>query len=107
MNVENSLSGRVAVVDHGAVSVGVQMQIARDLSDAHQRRSDGGGVGLAQIIEAGNVLARNDQHMRGCLRVDVMERDDIAVFIDFLRGDLAVRNAAEETTVSGGHARII
>ena len=107
MNVEDRLPGRLAVVGHDSISVRAQMQIVRDLSDAHQRRSDGGGVGLAQIIEAGNVLARNDQDVRGCLRVDVMKCDDVAVFVDFLRGDLAVRNAAEETTVSAGHPRII
>ena len=48
------------------------------------------------IIQRGDVLLRDDQHMRRRLGIDIPESVDILVFIDFGRRDLSLHDFTEE-----------
>ena len=107
MDVEHRLSGRLAMVHDYAIALGIEPQVPGDLRRAHDRHTDDSGLLLIEIIECRDVLTRNDQHVRWRLRVDVVERDDKVVLKDFLRGDLAGGDAAEEATIICGHGAIV
>ena len=62
------------------------------LAIAHQFR-----ICFRRLINPDNMLFRNDQHMRGRLRIDVLKRKSFFVFIDFLGGDFAGNDLAEKT----------
>jgi hypothetical protein len=48
-----------------------------------------------EVVQRGDVLARDDEQVDGCLRIDVLERDDVCVLVDDLRGDLLLDDLAE------------
>lgn len=52
--------------------------------------SDQIGVALRKIVEAGDYLARNDEDVRGSLRIDVAKCDAPIVIVDHLGGYFAV-----------------
>ena len=39
---------------------------------------------------------RNDQDVRGCLRIDVLKGEYMVIFVDFLGRNLAAEDAAEK-----------
>ena len=106
MDVEDGLTGGFAGIDHHAVALVCQLQLARELRRAQQHGADDRGFRVIHRIERSDMFSRNDQDMRRRLRVDVVEGDDFVVFIDFLRGDFARRDPAEKTAIVT-HARII
>jgi len=107
VDVEDGLAGGFAGVDDHAVAVRREFQVARDLRGAQQHVSDDRVVLIGHLVERRDVFARNDEDVRRRLRVDVVERDDLVVFVHFFCRDLARRDAAEEAAVVTSHARII
>ena len=65
------------------------------------------GFVFVEIVERRDVRARNDQHVRRRLRIDVVEGDGDVVLEHFLRRDLAGDDAAEEAPVICGHGAIV
>src|SRR5512137_2052741 len=53
-------------------------------------------VGGGQVVQGGDVPARHHQHVHRGLRVDVVEGDDVLVFVDQFRRDLPPDDPAEE-----------
>ena len=47
------------------------------------------------FLQAGNMFLGNDQHVGWTLRVDIFKGEGVHVFINFLGGDFAAKNAAE------------
>ncbi len=107
MNVEDGLTRGFAVVGHGAVAIGVEMQVAGDLSETNKSHSDRRGVGFGKVVKTGDVFARNDDDVCRRLRIDVVKSDDVGVFVDFLCGNLAIRDAAKKAAIISSHAAII
>ena len=60
-----------------------------------------GVVAGRQIVQRGDVPARDDQDMQRRLRVDVLERHQLIVLMDELAGNLAADDLAEEAV---GHS---
>ena len=57
-------------------------------------------IALGAVTEGGNVLARDHQHMGLGRRTDVAEGDELVVFVDFGRRNLAGGDLAKETVRS-------
>ncbi len=107
VNVKHRLPGGFAVIHDRSIAIGGQVQIASDLREAEQRRADRRHIRLGHVIEAGDVFARNDNDVRRCLRIDVVKGDDVGIFVDFFRRDLAECDAAEEAAFISSHGGII
>ncbi len=58
-----------------------------------------------RLLQSGKVLARHDQHVHRRLRLDVLESEDVVVFVDFLGGDFSAQDAAEQA-VRIGHLKL-
>jgi hypothetical protein len=63
--------------------------------------SDDFGIAFLGFFESRKMSLGNDQHMRGCLRIDVFEREHVRVFMNLLGGDLSANNAAEKAAGAG------
>lgn len=94
MKVKNGLARAAAVVEHGAIAGeeialpgqfgGDKMQLAKDR--LVRRRS---------IVERGEMLAGADEKVSGSLWGDILERENVVIFIDNLRGDFPGPDFAE------------
>ncbi|MCY1206916.1 hypothetical protein D9M72_184990 [compost metagenome] len=56
-----------------------------------------GLVVFGEVGEGGNVLLRDYQEVHGGLRRDIVEGDDVIVFIELARGNLPGGDFAEQT----------
>lgn len=52
---------------------------------------------LAEVMKGCDVLFRDDEKMHRRLRGDVVESDDLVIFIDLLRGNFPGHDPAEQT----------
>jgi hypothetical protein len=100
MQMEDGLSGAKADVKYGAVSL-LDIALAGDLGGGQVAAADEFGIRGLGFIQSREMFFRNNQHMCGSLRVDVLEGEDVGIFIDFLGGNLAPEEAAEKATGSG------
>lgn len=95
MQVEDALPGLGADVRHDPVPTR-DARIGRDGADGPKHVSQEVTIGIGQGVGVGNVVARNDEHVGRCLRVDVSEGDDLLVGEHDLRRNLARHDAAEQ-----------
>ncbi len=107
VDVKHRLPRAFAVVDDEAVAVGVEAEVVGEGGGADEGFAHRHCVGFGEVVERGDVASRDDEDVRRRLRVDVVEGDRVGVFEDFLRGDLAVGDAAEQAVSVAGHAGII
>jgi len=107
MDVEDGLSSRFAHVHDETVAIGLQVKRAGNLCGPHDHSARRQRIGFGQLVEAGDVLSRNDENVNGRLWIDVVECDDILVLVRFPGGDVAGDDSAEQTTVIGCHGAII
>jgi hypothetical protein len=89
------LSGAGADVQDGAVSL-LDVALARDFRGGEMAPSDEFGVVSLGLFQPGEMFLRDDENVRGRFGVDVFEGKYMVVFIDFLRGNFAAEDAAEE-----------
>ncbi len=81
MEMEDGLSRAWAYVVHGAVST-LNAALAGDFGGDQLAVSQQLGIGFLGFFQADDVLFRNDQHVRGGLRVDVLEGESFFVFVN-------------------------
>lgn len=99
VDVEDRLTGGTVGVEHGPIAfIGVSV-LFRDgcghtLHRAHQRI-----VVRTQIVQRGDMTARNDQDVQGRLRVDIPDRNDLVILMDEASRDLSCDDLAEEAIV--------
>ncbi len=101
VHVENRLSGARSDIQNGAVSI-LNFALAGDFCSSQMALSDDIGVIGLSFLQPGEMAFGNHEHMRGSLRLNVFEREDVVVFIDFFRGNLSADDAAEKA-VRVGH----
>ena len=108
MEMEDGLSGTGAYIDDGAVSV-FNFALAGDLGCGEVAASDDFGVGCLRFFQSGKMPFRNDERVRGRLRIDVLEGKNVLVFVDLLGRNFSADDAAKETVGVGGlgHLRTI
>src|ERR1700722_17081582 len=103
MQMEDGLSGARADVEYGAVSL-LDIALASDLGGGQVAAADEFGIRGLGFFQSREMFFRNNQHVGGSLRIDVLEGEDGGIFIDFFGGNLAPEDAAEKATGSGiGH----
>ncbi len=101
--MENRLSGAGAHVEDGAVSL-LDVALAGDLGGGEVAAADDFGVGGLGLFQSGKMFLGNNENVRGGLRVDVFEGEDVVVLVNFFGGDFAAEDAAEEAIGGGvGH----
>ena len=92
--MENRLTGTVVAVENRAVAVlGMSVDLGY-LCVAKNEMSSKSSIFRFQIVQCGEVLAWDDQHMEGSLWIGVLKCKDLVVFKHDLRrhfscGDLA------------------
>jgi hypothetical protein len=101
VEMEDGLAGAGADVEDGAVSV-FDVALAGDLGGGEMAAADDFGVFCLGFFESGEMSFGDDEDVRGGLRVDVFEGEDVGVLVDFFGGDFAGDDAAEEA-VGIGH----
>src|SRR5262245_4709075 len=104
MDMEDGLPGAPVHVEHGPPArFGVPFRGCNGLRRA-EHVADQRFVGGIELVQAGDVLLRDDQHVRRCLRVEVPDCEDLVVRIDRLRRDLAIADLAEQALAHRGGA---
>jgi hypothetical protein len=109
VQVKDGLSGTGADVEDGAVAL-LDVALAGDVGGGEVAAADEFGVGGFGLFQAGEMFLGNDEDVRGRLRVDVFEREDVVVLINFFRGNIALDDAAEEAMGIGHdcfHLRLV
>lgn len=101
VEVEDGLSGAGADVEDSAVSV-LDLALASDLCGGEMAAADDFGIGGFGFFQSREMPFRNDENVRGGLRVDVFEGDDVIVFMHFFGRNFAADDAAEKA-VGIGH----
>ena len=99
MDVENRLTRTAVAVEHGSVSVLVVTVILRQscrmLNDfPHQNL-----IIVLQVVQRGNVTARDDEHMEGRLWIDILKRKDAVVLVNDRCRNFAGGDPAKETVL--------
>src|SRR3990170_3738371 len=95
MEVEDALARLGSDVRHHPVAA-AETGLVRDALDDAEEPDQQAGVGIGQGMGIGDVAARDDEHVRRRLRVDVAEGDDLVILVDPVGRDLARHDAAEE-----------
>jgi hypothetical protein len=99
--VKYGLSGTGADVEDGAVSL-LDVALARDLGGGEVAAADDFGVGGLGFFQSGKMFFGNDENVRGRLRFDVFEGEDVFVLVNFFGWDFAADHTAEQA-IGIGH----
>src|SRR5882724_12359086 len=100
MEMKHGLACARTVIQDGAVA-GEEFALACELCGDQLQLAKHGlilGCGFGQRFE---MFPRANQDMRGRLRADVLEREDVRIFVDDLRWNFLRGNLAEQTV--GAH----
>src|SRR6516225_299927 len=95
MQVEHRMPCAWADVVHGAVTV-LDAALAADLGSNEVAISDDLGIPWLGFFQADQMLLGDDEHVRGRLRIDVLENVDLVIFVYLLRRDLARNDLAKQ-----------
>jgi len=95
VKVEDGLAGTRADVIHGPVSV-LDAALVRNFRRDEVRVADDLRVFRRSFLDADDVFLGNNEQVRGRLRANVFDREDMVVFVDLLRGDLPGEDVAEQ-----------
>ena len=87
VDVVDGLSALLVAVHHHAETFLAALLPGQALGD-EEHVSGQQPVFFAQVGEGGNVLLGDDQEMHRRLRADVVEGDDLIVFVELARRDL-------------------
>jgi hypothetical protein len=96
MQVEDALSSVRSLVDHHAVALWKQSGILGDLSPGKEQLTERTLVALRRVMDSGQVLPRNDEYVGRRLGIYVLERENVVVLEDDLRGDFLFDDLAEK-----------
>lgn len=94
MQMRHGLSGVGAAISDDPIPAG-QIPFSGQLAADHQQVTGQGRIAFAQIGERRNFLLGDDQDMHGGLRIDVLERQALLVFVNNLGRNLPVNNPFE------------
>lgn len=95
VQVKDGLARTGPNVQHGSVTL-LDSSLPRDLCRRQVTAPDDLGIAFLRFFQPGKMSFGNDQHMRRRLRIDILKRKNVLVFVNFLRGNLSVNNPAEK-----------
>ena len=96
MYVENGLSSRLVAIHHRTIAFVREAFLRSNVFSSFVKAADQRVIFFANVIDRGNVFARDDKHMGGCLRVDVPECDRRIGFINHVGRDFSSQYLAEQ-----------
>lgn len=99
VDVLDALHGIRSGVDHQPVAALRDALLLCDLPRGSQQPAHERVVVLLQIVDGAHVLVRDDQHVGGRCRADVVERGYVLVLVDAVGWDAAGDDAAEDAVV--------
>ena len=82
MEMENRLPGASIAVEHHAIACLRMTPLGGDAGRPPDHVTDQITIGVGHIVQGRDMPARNDQHVKRRLRVDVAERNQSIVLID-------------------------
>ena len=86
--MKHRLSRPRSDVEHGAVSL-FDVALARNLGGGQVAAAYRFSVSSLRLFQSSEMFLRDDQHVRGRLRIDVFKGEDVIVLLDFLGGNFA------------------
>ena len=89
MDVKYGLAAVASAVHNGAVAVCGEAFGASDVARGEIEPADQLGMGVVEVVDGGDVLARDHQAVKRGLRVEVAEGDYVVVLVQQVGGDLA------------------
>jgi hypothetical protein len=95
VKVEHGLPRAGADVQDGAVAL-LDIAIAGDLGSREVAAADNFSVRSFGFIQSREMSFGDDKNVSRGLRADVLKSEDVVIFVDFFRGDLAAEDATEE-----------
>ena len=96
MQVKDGLAGARSDVEHRPISI-LNAALTRNVRGCEMTAANGFRVFGLRFLQSANMLFWNDQHVGWRLRIDVLKRVGVVIFINLLRGNFAGNNAAEQT----------
>ena len=96
MKVGHRLAALFPRIDNHTETVPVEPQLAGKLNGTPNHLAP--DEGIRHLCRESDVLRRDHQKMRGCLRIDIANHEDILIPVDELHWDLAVRKLWELQT---------
>lgn len=97
MDMKHALPRLVVGVHHQPVTMLGEALLCGELFGGEKQLADQHGIIALQIIDRGDMFARNDQDVGRRLGVEITKGDDIPIFIDLGGWDLAINNLAKDT----------
>ncbi len=101
MDVEHGLPCRGVAVEDRTVALVGMAALARNLLRDELHFAHKLAVRWLQVVECRDVFARDDEHVRRCLGIDVIERQHGVALVDQVARNLSVANLAEEAVAHG------
>ena len=96
MDVEDRLAGVAICVEHGAKAARVQAPLLRNGCRSPHHLAHNSVVSRLKVVQRVDVPLGDDEHVRRCLRVDVVEGEQTIVFVHDGAGNLASDDLAEQ-----------
>ena len=101
MEMAHGLAAIWACINNGAETIG-EAKLCGDRGRGTEQFGHGSGIFTANSRERADMAARNQQNMGRRFRVNVVEGEKVRIFVDFLCGNLAGGDFAEEAVGSHG-----
>lgn len=96
MEVGDLLPRALAGVGDDAVALLFQAELGGDFIGGDHQLTEQGGVGFLRVLQAFQMGFGDDQHVHRGLGGDVVEGEDLVVFIHLGAGDFAAEDFAED-----------
>ena len=95
MQVKDGLSGAGTNVEDGAVSL-LDLALAGDHGSGEMAAADDFCVTAFRFFQSCKMPFGNNQDVRRRLRINILKREDVFIFENLFRRNLAANDAAEE-----------
>jgi hypothetical protein len=102
VQVKDGLSSAGANVEDGAVAL-LDLALAGDRGSGQMAAADDFGVAAFRFFQSCKMPFGNNQDVCRRLRINVFKREDVFIFVNFFRRNLAANDAAEEA-IGIGHS---
>src|SRR6185312_12311566 len=96
MQMEHRLPAILVAIDHGAIPLFGEALLLGVIRRRQQQLAEQLGLVRGDIVQRGQRLLRDEQHMHGSLRIEVAERQYIIVLVNDVGGNLATDDLAED-----------
>ena len=96
VQVKNCLPCAGARVDDGAIALGIESPLPRQLARHEKKMSKQRRIIGLSLHKGGNVLARDHQQVNGRLGMDVFKGDGAVILMDDSGGNFSIQYPAKE-----------